>query len=125
MAVTVIRNTNWAGMASPVIIKVDNEVVGKVQAGQQVEIDILNDQASMSVSQSWAKSSNINVENGDTIEITSTRESILFRLFPYIAIFLTFFIFNNSNQLIVYIIIMIVYFINSLFIKLFRLKKIE
>lgn len=125
MSVTVIRNTNWVGSASPVTIKVDDQVVGKVQAGEKVKIDILKDQGTMTVSQSWARSSKINVKDGETIEITSTRESILFRFFPSIAILLTLFIPTISNRSTTLVTIFVVYLISSFFIKLFRLTKIK
>ncbi|UJF16482.1 hypothetical protein LZ578_05095 [Jeotgalibaca sp. MA1X17-3] len=125
MSITIIRNTNWIGSASPITIKIDNEVVGKVQPGEQVEIDLLNNHGTMTVSQSWAKSSKMNVNDGETIEITSTRESILFRFFPSIAILLTLFIPTISNRSTALVIIFVIYFISAFFIKLFRLTKVK
>lgn len=92
MSVTIKRNTGSAGTASKIHIQVNGEKVASVMNHQQIQINLQDSPARLKASQFGIKSNEINVENGDTVELNSTwisRFSIPLIMFP---MFFTIFI---------------------------------
>lgn len=100
MSITVVRKTNVIGMGSPIHIKLNGKKIKKIEAGEQVEIEMIDTHANLSVSQTGTKSNQLEVRDGDTIEITSTNWAIIVRALPAVAILLVSFISDNTNHVI-------------------------
>lgn len=73
MSITIKRNTGWQGIGSQIQIMVNEEKVVSVSDKQQVEVEIPDNKAYLKVKQTGIKSNEIEVQDGDIIEITQTR----------------------------------------------------
>lgn len=73
MSITVKRKTGLWGSGSNIQIKVNGETVTSIAENQQVEIDLPQDKAHLKVSQSGVKSKEIEVKDGEVLQITPTR----------------------------------------------------
>ncbi|NLY44448.1 MAG: hypothetical protein GX053_00405 [Tissierella sp.] len=126
MSIIIRRNTGWQGMASKMQIKVNGEKVARVEEKGQAEVKLPKDRAYLQVTQSGVKSNEIEVKDGDIVEITSTK---LYRMStPLIIITMTILnilIRNSTYRLIVIIIIGILYTVSFLKINGFHLKVFE
>lgn len=121
MSITIKRNTGWQGMASKMQIKVNGEKVARVEEKGQTEVELLGNRAYLQVTQSGVKSNEIEVKDGDIVEITSTK---LYRMsWPLFIITMT--ILNILIRDLTYrliIIIGILYTVSLLLIDGFHLK---
>src|SRR5690554_2557291 len=94
MSITIKRNTGWQGMGTRIQILVNGEKVASVSGKQQVEIELPDNKAHLKVTQTGIKSNEIEVQDGDIIEITQTR---LHRMsFPLMMVIMFFTIFIPS-----------------------------
>ena len=73
MSITIKRNTGWVGSGSKIQIKLNGEKVASVKENQQVEVELQNDKAFIKAVQFVAKSNEIEVKDGDILEITATK----------------------------------------------------
>ena len=98
MSVIIKRKTGGAGAGSKMSIKVNGENVKKIAYQQEVELDIQNEPALVKVEQLGVKSNEINVENGDVVEIKTTKTTYItiFVLFVYLIV-------SSFEQMAVYI----------------------
>lgn len=78
MNVTIKRKTGWLGLVSRIIIKVNGKKVAKIRSSQEVNLNLQNDSAYLTVTQFGSKSNEIEITDGDTVEITSTIWSYIF-----------------------------------------------
>jgi hypothetical protein len=124
MAITIVRHTGIMGMGGTIAIKINGKKVDKVKTEQQVEINIPNDHARLEVSQSSIRSNELEVNDGETIEITTPKWSglILFLMIilPPLANFIPNFQYRTINVIIYVIVVMILLFS----VKWYRIKKI-
>lgn len=73
MSVTIKRNTGWSGSGSRAVIKLNGKKVAEVSEKQEVRIDIPNEKVKLRISLMGIKSSELEVKDGEIIEITPTR----------------------------------------------------
>ena len=123
MSITIKRNTGWIGMALKIQIKVNGEKTAKVKEQEHAEINLPGDRAYLQVTQAGIKSNEIEVKDGDIVEITSTK---LYRMSLYLLIItvtiLNILIRNSTYRLIAIIISGIFYTAGLFFIDGFHLK---
>lgn len=126
MSITIKRNTGWQGMALKMQIKVNGERVARVEEKGQAEVELPGDRAYLQVTHSGVKSNEIEVKDGDTVEITSTK---LYRMSLPLLIttmtILNILIQNLTYRLIAIIIIGILHIVSLSFIDGFHLKVSE
>ena len=72
MTITIKRNTGWQGSGSDIQIKVNGEETASIAENQHLEVELPNDKANLKVSQIGIKSNEIEVKDGDIVEIIST-----------------------------------------------------
>lgn len=125
MSVIIKRKTGPAGVGSKMSIKVNGEKVTKIAYQQEIELDIENEHALIKVEQLGVKSNEINVKNGDVVEIKTTNMT-------YITIFmlLVYIVVSSFEQMAAYITPLRIIFFILLVITLvitqgFELKVIE
>ncbi len=123
MSITIKRNTGWLGMASKMQIKVNGEKVARVEENGQAQVELPGDRAYLQATQSRVKSNEIEVKDGDIVEITSTKfYRMSFLLFIITMTILNILIRNSTYRLIAIIIIGILYTVSLFFIDGFHLK---
>lgn len=124
MAVTVVRRTGIIGMAGTIAIKINGEKVGKVKTEQQIEVDLPNNKARLNVSQFGVRSNELEVNDGEIIELTTPKWSspILFSiiLLPSISNFIP----NFQHQTIYIVIYLVVAMVLLFGMKWYNIKKI-
>lgn len=92
MSVIIKRKTGFLGMASKISVKVNGEKVSKIANDESLELDIKDDNASLRVSQFGSRSNQIEVTDGDVVEVTTTK-------LAYMAFFIPF-IFNIASNIV-------------------------
>lgn len=93
MSVTIKRKTGLLGVASKMSIKVNGEKVTKIANEEVVDIDIDAESILLRVTQFGTRSNQIEVKDGDVVEINTTKIYYIIFLFPFISLFV-----SNSLQ---------------------------
>lgn len=93
MSVTIKRKTGLLGVASKMSIKVNGEKVTKIANEEVVDIDIDAESILLRVTQFGTRSNQIEVKDGDVVEINTTKIYYIIFLFPFISL-----IVSNSLQ---------------------------
>lgn len=93
MSVTIKRKTGLSGVASKMSIKVNGEKVTKIANEEVVDIDIDAESTLLRVTQFVTRSNQIEVKDGDVVEINTTKIYYIIFLFPFISL-----IVSNSLQ---------------------------
>jgi len=93
MSVTIKRKTGLSGVASKMSIKVNGEKVTKIANEKVVDIDIDAESTLLRVTQFGTRSNQIEVKDGDVVEINTTKIYYIIFLFPFISL-----IVSNSLQ---------------------------
>lgn len=93
MSVTIKRKTGLSGLASKMSIKVNGEKVTKIANEEVVDIDIDAESTLLRVTQFGTRSNQIEVKDGDVVEINTTKIYYIIFLFPFISL-----IVSNSLQ---------------------------
>lgn len=119
MTITVKRKTGWLGMGVSLMIKINGEKTAKIGYGEMLEVAIPDKSAQLKVSQSGARSNEIEVRNGDTVEITTSKSSYVIWLLLVIAPALLH-IFTDS--LIIFIVAFILLAIGIFLVNHFKLS---
>lgn len=112
MAVTILRRTGIIGMAVAIAIKINGDKVDKVWSEEQVEIALPSNKAQLKVSQFGTRSNVLEINDGETIEITIPKLSKLIILLIILFPFLTNFIPNFQYRMVS----MVIYAISALII---------
>ena len=122
MSVIIKRNTGWMGTDSKVQIQVNGEKVASIMNHQHLQINLQDGAARLQASQFGIKSNEINVKNGDTVELTSTWISRF--SFPLILIpmFFTIFIPSIKYRIIAIICLSVINIVCMVLIEGFHLK---
>lgn len=123
MTIKIKRNTGWQGMASQIQLKLNGKEVASIGEKQSIEIDLPDDYGNLKVSQFGIKSNEIEVKDGDIIEIKSTLWSRIAHPLMIFIIFLTVFISDFRNRLIIIFLVGILTIISMHFINGFDLIK--
>ena len=84
MSIKIIRNTGFTGMAVRFAIKVNGKKVAKISHQESLELQFVDKDALLKVSQLGITSNELKVSDGDIIEIKTGK-------WIYIGIFLLFF----------------------------------
>ena len=112
-------------MGSPIHIKLNGKKIEKIEAEERLEIEMTDSHANLSVSQTGTKSNQLEVRNGDTIEITSTNWAVIVHALPAIFILLVSFLSDNTNHVILSAIIAVALVIISTFLfNAYHIKKV-
>jgi hypothetical protein len=123
MSIIIKRNTGWIGSLTKVQIKLNGEKVVSVKKNQQVEVELPNDKAYIKATQFGTKSNEIEVKDGDILEITTKWYQMS------IPITIIVFLFNNfipdSIYRIVALIIAVLSTISILLIDGFYIKVLD
>lgn len=93
MSVTIKRKNGLLGVASKMSIKVNGEKVTKIANEEVVDIDIDAESTLLRVTQFGTRSNQIEVKDGDVVEINTTKIYYIIFLFPFISL-----IVSNSLQ---------------------------
>lgn len=93
MSVTIKRKTGLSGVASKMSIKVNGEKITKIANEEVVDIDIDAESTLLRVTQFGTRSNQIEVKDGDVVEINTTKIYYIIFLFPFISL-----IVSNSLQ---------------------------
>lgn len=124
MSVKVKRCTGWVGSGSQITVLVNGEKKASVVDGQETEVEISAGKSHLRVGQLGAKSNELEVHNGDTVEISTSKTSMLFFyvlwLLPLIFSILRAFFESNFFP-----ILFVVLLLFSLSISLFRFYQIK
>lgn len=72
MMIKLKRRTGWVGMAVSLKIRVNGEVVDKIEHQQELSLNLEQSPSSLQVTQAGSKSNTIDVTSGDTLVIRST-----------------------------------------------------
>ena len=124
MAITIVRRTGIIGMAGKIAIKINGKKVDKVKTEQQIEFNIPNDSVKLQVSQSGMRSNELEVSDGETIEITTPKWSSLILFLLIILPSLLNFIPNYQFGIMGIIIYSFIVIILFSAVKWYRIKKI-
>ncbi len=124
MAITIVRRTGIIGMAGTIAIKINGKKVDKVKTEQQIEFNIPNDSVKLQVSQSGMRSNELEVSDGETIEITTPKWSSLILFLLIILPSLLNFIPNYQFGIMGIIIYSFIVIILFSAVKWYRIKKI-
>ncbi len=89
MSVTIKRKTGLLGVASKMSIKVNGEKVTKIANEEVVDIDIDAESILLRVTQFGTRSNQIEVKDGDVVEINTTKIYYIIFLFPFISLFVS------------------------------------
>lgn len=128
MAITIKRDTGLAGSASNIKIMIDGDAVGSVADKKQVEVELPNGKAKLKVKQLGIKSNEIEVEDGDYVEINQSKWGRTYwSVFIGIPLIISFINLISSwiNSIIAMGIIFVAYIISLFLIDGFDLKKID
>lgn len=80
------RNTELSGILGNIKIKVDGQDVARIKERQQIELELPNDEATISASQFGSRNNELVVKNGQIVEITNSAWLPAYYLFVLVAI---------------------------------------
>lgn len=109
------RRTGWVGMAVSLKIRVNGEVVDKIEHQQELFLNLEQSPSSLQVTQAGSKSNTIDVTNGDTLVIRSTFIDKLFFSILLIS-FITSTVFHQYDLLWLVLTPWLIYIIVLLFV---------
>lgn len=109
------RRTGWVGMAVSLKIRVNGEVVDKIEHQQELSLNLEQSPSSLQVTQAGSKSNTIDVTNGDTLVIRSTFIDKLFFSILLIS-FITSTVFHQYDLLWLVLTPWLIYIIVLLFV---------
>lgn len=117
------RRTGWVGMAVSLKIRVNGEVVDKIEHQQELSLNLEQSPSSLQVTQAGSKSNTIDVTNGDTLVIRSTFIDKLFFSILLIS-FITSTVFHQYDLLWLVLTPWLIYIIVLLFVpgSLYRIE---
>lgn len=124
MAITIKRNTGWIGGTTDIQIRLNGEKAARVMENQTVEVELLGDKAYIKATQFGIKSNEIEVKDGDVLEITTKRWSKMSFYIIIVAFVLTSFILDPTYRIAVFIPLLVLSTINTFLIEGFHIKVI-
>ncbi len=123
MSVLVRRNTGWQGSASKIQIQINGEKIDSVGDNQEVNVRLPDGKAQLNVTQFGVKSNEIEIEDGDIIDITVTRWHRMSFPIQVIAMFFLIISPNFEYKTSLIFFIGILYIISLVFLEGFSLDK--
>lgn len=124
MSVKIKRSTGFFGIFMKVKIIVNGEKITSIHDGQKIVIDLPEEKVRLKVSQPGVKSNEIIVQDGNSVEITSTKSYQLIPLSMIALIIMNRFSFFEYGSL-VYIILLLLILLFSFLVNGFYLKILE
>ena len=126
--ITIIRHTGVVG-GGAIAINLNGEKVATVNPEQQIQVELPEEPARLQVSQWGSNSKPIEVQNGETIEITSWKgtKKVFFLYLPthfILTLFINIYIPTVHYRMIAITILAVVYLIAAFQINWYQLKKI-
>lgn len=125
MAITIKRNTGWIGSISKIKIKLNGEKVASVVNNQQIEVELPDNKAFIKAVQQGVKSNEIEVQNGDILEIKTTLWNKASLPLIIVLLSLSNLIFDSTHQIIADIFIAIFSIVSILLIDGFHLEILD
>ena len=125
MSIIIKRDTGWTGMGTRITVKLNGEKVGKVSHNNQIKVDFPKKSAKLRVSQLGVKSNEIEVKDGDVVEIKQARWYWMSYLLYMVLILVSIFIPDLTHRLIIIISFGILLIMSIFLINGFNLKVIE
>ncbi|TJX15435.1 hypothetical protein E9840_03295 [Tissierella creatinini] len=127
MSITTIkRRTGWQGRASKIQIRVNGEKVASISHNQHIEVDLPAEKVHLKVTQFGVKSNEIEVKDGDVVEITPTLwYRLSYQLFVAVMIITLFIPNSGTYRSIVLIILSLFLLICSYIINGFTLNILD
>ena len=86
MSIKVVRATGMMGGAARVAVKVDNEVVMKLENNEEYTLPFEGDEVNIKVKQFFFRSKEKKVKDGDIVEIKINSIAILFMIVSIMAV---------------------------------------
>ncbi len=128
MTITVIRHTGLVG-GGAIAINLNGKKVATINPEQQIQVGLPEETATLQVSQWGSKSKPIEVQNGETIEITSWKgtNKILFLSVPFlftVSTFINIYVPTVRFKMTALTIFAAIYLIATFQINWYQLKKI-
>lgn len=111
MTVKIKRNTGWIGIGTNILIILNGEKVAKVSENSQVEVVLPDEKANLRIRHAGVKSNEIEVKDGDVIEIKRRRWYTWSFILFIITMILSSLIFDPSNRIKIIVLIAIPYII--------------
>ena len=119
------RNTGIMGIIGSLMVYITGEKIDNIKANKQIELKLPKDQATIKVSQLGSTSNELLVQDGETVEITTTDST-------YIGLFVSIILISTLNtylsspyNIILPILFAILYICSYLFyLNVFELKTI-
>lgn len=124
MAITIKRNTGWIGGATDLQIRLNGEKAAKVMENQTVEVEFPGNKAYIKATQFGTKSNEIEVKDGDILEITTKRWRKMSFYIIIVAFVLTSFILDPTYRIAVFIPLLVLSTISTFLIDGFYIKVI-
>lgn len=121
MSIKIKRNTGWLGTASKIAIKVNGEKVAKISNNQEMEIEIPDETAQLKVSQTGMRSNEIEVQDGDVVEVTTSKSTFVI----FFLVFASLLMMNVVQNTILPAILLIAFAVGFFLIEGFELKAVN
>lgn len=125
MSVTIKRKTGLSGVASKMSIKVNGEKVTKIANEEVVDIDIDAESTLLRVTQFGTRSNQIEVKDGDVVEINTTKIYYIIFLFPFISLFVSNFLKDQPYTLNTFLMLFLGMLLILFLFEGYHLKKID
>lgn len=126
MAITIKRKTSWIGTGSTIALYINGKKEGKISNHEETQVNLESQNARLRVSQLGGKSNEIEVADGQTVEITTTKVGvILFYLF-FLSMFVTGLVLQDITSKLISVAALFTLFCASYFyVEQFQLKVVE
>lgn len=115
--IRVKRNTGFSGMLGKIKIYIDGQEVAKIKQNGQIELELLTNEAKITVSQFGSHSNKLVVQDGQVVEITNSSWLCTYYIIIFIALFPNTIFLPDIYKSIVYFILLII----SIALRLFKM----
>lgn len=125
MSVIIKRKTGFIGMGAKFSVKVNGEKVTKISYKETIELDIKGDNSLLRVSQFGAHSNQVEVKDGNVVEVTTTKVAYIVCLVPFLFIIASsvmenFYYTTSTVAIVISLILFVLFTSNS-----YRLKIVD
>lgn len=125
MAITIKRDTGLIGSGLAMTVKVNGEKTTKIPYNQQIELEIPDNEAIVSVSQQGIKSNEVEVKDGQQLEITAKNWLKISMILFMIALPIIIMTLDSLYRVIALLILLILVPGSYFVIDVFRLNIVE
>lgn len=118
------RNTGSSGMLGKIKIYIDGEEAARIKQDQQIELELPNEEVTITATQFGSRSNELVVKNGQVVEITNSSWLYAYYAFVFVAIFLLLFFVPDAYRSIGYLILLAIAAALLVFKNVFEIKVI-